>query len=57
MSFLKNGVHEMGLSARAHDKIVRVARTIVDLEGTESVTHQHLSEAINFRLLDRKFWT
>ncbi|MFO7904110.1 MAG: YifB family Mg chelatase-like AAA ATPase [Pirellulaceae bacterium] len=57
LALLKTGVHEMGLSARAHDKILRVARTIADLEGSESVTHEHLSEAINFRLLDRKFWT
>ena len=57
LALLKSGVHEMGLSARAHDKILRVARTIADLEGSESVTHEHLSEAINFRLLDRKFWT
>ncbi len=57
LELLKASVHEMGLSARAHDKILRVARTIADLEDSEPVTHEHLSEAINFRLLDRKFWT
>ena len=57
LSLLKNSVHEMGLSARAHDKILRVARTIADLEGAAVVDYEHLSEAVNFRLLDRKFWT
>ena len=57
LDLLKAGVQEMGLSARAHDKILRVARTIADLEEAESVNHEHLSEAISFRLLDRKFWT
>ena len=57
LALLKSSVQEMGLSARAHDKILRVARTIADLEGAEAVAHDHLSEAVNFRLLDRKFWT
>ncbi len=56
-ALLKSSVQEMGLSARAHDKILRVARTIADLEGAESIDHAHLSEAVNFRLLDRKFWS
>jgi magnesium chelatase family protein len=55
LDLLKTAVNEMGLSARAHDKILRVARTIADLDGSESVRHEHLSEAINYRLLDRKF--
>ncbi len=57
LELLKSSVQEMGLSARAHDKILRVARTISDLEGSEQITYDHLSEAINYRLLDRKFWT
>lgn len=54
---LKTSVNEMGLSARAHDKILRVARTIADLEKTERILVEHLQEAINYRMLDRDFWT
>ena len=56
MEQLKTSVHELGLSARAHDKILRVARTIADLEDAEAIELSHLSEAINYRLLDRSFW-
>jgi magnesium chelatase family protein len=54
---LKNSVHDMGLSARAHDKVLRVARTIADLDGAESIAANHVHEAINYRMLDRKLWT
>jgi len=54
---LKNSVQDLGLSARAHDKILRVARTIADLEASEEVRLEHVSEAINYRMLDRDFWT
>ena len=54
---LKGTMNELGLSARAHDKILRVARTIADLGEAENITTAHLSEAINYRLLDRSFWT
>jgi magnesium chelatase family protein len=56
-SLLKATMAEMGFSARAHDKILRVARTIADLEGASQIQTPHLSEAINYRLLDRSFWT
>jgi magnesium chelatase family protein len=55
-NLLKSSVNELGLSARAHDKVLRVARTIADLDGSESVLSPHISEAVNYRMLDRQFW-
>tara|TARA_R110002073_G_scaffold20209_5_gene72796 strand:- start:1948 stop:2337 length:390 start_codon:yes stop_codon:yes gene_type:complete len=54
---LRHSVEEMGLSARAHDKILRVARTIADVAGDESIDETHLAEAIGYRSLDRDFWS
>ena len=53
---LRAAVADLGLSARAHDKVLRVARTIADLDGAESIDCSHVSEAINYRLLDRGLW-
>ena len=55
-SLLRSAMEEMGLSARAHDKILRIGRTIADLEASENITAAHLSEAINYRTLDRSYW-
>jgi magnesium chelatase family protein len=52
---MKQAMDELGLSARAYDKVRRVARTIADLEGAEKINENHLAEAVQYRLLDRKF--
>jgi magnesium chelatase family protein len=57
MNLLRSSIQEMGLSARAHDKILRVARTIADLAGSAEIHPEHVSEAVNYRMLDRQFWS
>ena len=52
---LRESINELGLSARAHDKIIRLARTIADLEDSDDIQTAHVNEAINYRMLDRKF--
>jgi len=53
---LRAAVGDLGLSARAHDKVLRVARTIADLDAADTISCGHVSEAINYRLLDRGLW-
>lgn len=56
-NLLRSSIQEMGLSARAHDKILRVARTIADLDSSAEIRPEHLNEAVNYRMLDRQFWS
>ncbi len=56
MNLLRTTMSDLGLSARAHDKVLRVARTIADLEQCEHVNSTHLHEAVNYRMLDRQLW-
>jgi magnesium chelatase family protein len=56
LNLLRDSCTELGLSARAHDKILRVARTIADLEDAEVISSIHLQEAINYRMLDRSLF-
>jgi magnesium chelatase family protein len=57
LELLKMAMADMKLSARGYDRILKVARTIADLAGAEKLTSDHVSEAIQYRTLDRQLWS
>jgi len=56
MNMLKVSVNEFGLSALAHDKVLRLSRTIADLDGSPNIQTHHMGEAFNYRMFDRDPW-
>jgi len=53
---LGQSINELGFSARTHDKILRVSQTIADIDDAEEIDTHHIHEAVNYRLLDRRYW-
>lgn len=54
---LENAMRRFGLSARAYDRILKVSRTVADLEGADAINSNHVSEPVGYRSLDRTYWT
>lgn len=53
---MRNAIDKLGFSARAYDRILKISRTIADLEGVEHIKPEHISEAVGYRTLDRNWW-
>jgi magnesium chelatase family protein len=55
-AYLKQSINDLQLSARAYDRILRLARTIADLAGEEHIKSEHIFESVQYRDLDKKLW-